>query len=309
MRIGIPRGFYFYLYPGLWEPFFASLGMETVLSEPSSRKILELAAPVSESEHCLAHKLFDGQLRSLEGRVDKVFIPRVLSMTRGFICCAKFGALPDASRWGAAASIPVLTCEINETKRPLKKTLIDFARKLGAGSQAAHRAASGGIEAMEEVREKQRRAAAALPPRNRFLFLGHPYTLEDPFIAGPVERKSKTLGIPLEFMDFGPQKLASSPIRWCSFNKMYQRLRSLDTRCYAGVIQISTFNCGPDSVMTDGYRRLCRERGIPYLLLMADEHAENTGMETRLEAFVDSIHWKRQKEGAPVFFKGEAAHG
>jgi predicted nucleotide-binding protein (sugar kinase/HSP70/actin superfamily) len=309
MRIGIPRGFYFYLYPGLWEPFFASLGMETVLSEPSSRKILELAAPVSESEHCLAHKLFDGQLRSLEGRVDKVFIPRILSMTRGFICCAKFGALPDASRWGAAASIPVLSWEFNETKRPLKKALIDFARNLGAGSQGAKRAASLGIEAMEAIRDKQRRIAAALPPRNRFLLLGHPYTLEDPFISGPIIKKAGALGLPLECMDFGPQKLAPLPIRWCSFNKMYQRLQSLDPCCYGGVIQISTFNCGPDSVMADGYRRLCRERGLPFLLLMADEHAENTGLETRLEAFVDSIRWKRKKEGAPAFPKGEAVHG
>jgi predicted nucleotide-binding protein (sugar kinase/HSP70/actin superfamily) len=293
-KIGIPRGFYFYLYPGLWEPFFRTLGIEPLVSGPSSRETLERAVPVSESEHCLAHKLFDGHILSLKGRADAVFIPRILSMTRFHICCAKFGALPDASRCAAAA--PVLAPEINLNREGLEKTLYRFARSLGASGKTAKEALSRGLASLAEAREEQRRAREALPPAGRLLLLGHPYTLEDAFISGPVIKKCRSLGLAPEPITFGTERIDPFPIRWCTFNRMYRRLQSLDTARYAAVIQISTFNCGPDSVMIDGYRRLCRKRGIPYMVLMVDEHSGAAGIETRIEAFADSLRWGNGRE-------------
>jgi Uncharacterized protein conserved in bacteria len=74
---------------------------------------------------------------------------------------------------------------------------------------------------------------------------------------------------------------------------MYRKLQSLDMHVYAGVIQISTFNCGADSMMTERFRRMCKHNGVPYMLLMVDEHTGNAGVDTRLEAFVDSLSWQR----------------
>ncbi len=141
-RIGIPRGFYYYLYPGLWEIFFRGIGIEPVLTEKSSRRTLELAVPCSESEHCLAHKIFDGHLKSLQDQVDAVFIPRLLSMKKRHICCAKFGALPDASRLGAASLIPVISVELNENRESLTQTLTRLAKNLGVDKAKAQRSVS-----------------------------------------------------------------------------------------------------------------------------------------------------------------------
>ncbi|MDR0876508.1 MAG: acyl-CoA dehydratase activase-related protein, partial [Treponema sp.] len=171
-KIGIPRGFYFYSYPGLWDAFFRGLGREPVFSPPSSRETLETAAPVSESEHCLAHKVFDGQLLFLRGKADAVFIPRVLSMTKGHICCAKFGAIPDASRALLGLALPVLMLEIDERKEPLRKTLLRFARELGAGRGQAREAVDAGFKALDAAWEERIQANRALPPRGRLLLLG-----------------------------------------------------------------------------------------------------------------------------------------
>ena len=292
MRIGIPRGFYFYSYPGLWEAFFRGIGMEPILSGESSGKTLELAC--SESEHCLAHKIFDGHLKSLQGQVDAVFIPRVLSLKKLHICCAKFGALPDASRLGVAAFCPVISAELNENKEPLQQTLKRLAGDLGVNRVMAQQGVLTALAAMAQEKEKQKAAAHNLPT-GRFLLLGHPYTLEDKFISGPVKNKLAALGLPVELMTFGEGPREPSPVRWCTFNSIYHRLVELDMSRYAGVIQISTFNCGPDSVMVDKYRRICRSRGIPYLLLMVDEHTASAGIETRLEAFCDSVQWKQYR--------------
>jgi predicted nucleotide-binding protein (sugar kinase/HSP70/actin superfamily) len=73
---------------------------------------------------------------------------------------------------------------------------------------------------------------------------------------------------------------------------MYQKLMGLDSASYRAVLQLSTFNCGPDSALTDVFRRLCRERSLPFLTLILDEHTGFSGIETRLEAFADSLEWK-----------------
>ena len=51
--VGLPRALFHFLHPGLWETFFASLGVPVVLSSPTSRATLERADLISETEHCL----------------------------------------------------------------------------------------------------------------------------------------------------------------------------------------------------------------------------------------------------------------
>ncbi len=288
--IGIPRAFYYHTHPGLWEAFFRNLGFGTLLSEKSSEKLLKSAIPHSESEHCLAHKLFDGHLLSLLGKADAVFIPRLLSLTKKHICCAKFAAIPDAARWGIVRDTPVITIDIDENRESLLKTLIRLGKNLGKPARLVKKAAENAIQVMHEEWEKQQPAMTTGKP---FLLLGHPYTLHDSFIGEPVKQKLKRMGHAFETPVFTHEKLPKSVTRWCTFGRMHRLIAEMPLEKYAGVIQIGTFGCGPDSVMLEFYRALCRSRGIPYLVLMIDEHTGNAGLETRLEAFADSIQWKR----------------
>jgi predicted nucleotide-binding protein (sugar kinase/HSP70/actin superfamily) len=66
-KIGIPRAFYYYHYPLLWETFFRTLNFDAVVSGNTSYLMIEESSRFSESEHCLAHKLFDAHLHSLIG--------------------------------------------------------------------------------------------------------------------------------------------------------------------------------------------------------------------------------------------------
>jgi predicted nucleotide-binding protein (sugar kinase/HSP70/actin superfamily) len=296
-RIGIPRAFYYYQYPALWEAFFGALGMEPVVPPPAGAQTIAAASSFTESEHCLAHKIFDAQIIFLLDKAEALFIPRILSMTRRHICCAKFGALPDASRAllrsPGLSSLPVLSPEINEHKKPLGKTLAAFARELGAEKQSAQEAAEWGLGALKQAWDLRIGQNRALPP-GRFLLLGHPYTVEEPFIVRGIRDKLSQMAIPLEIMSFESAPLPPSFIRWCGFNKMYRKLLELDVTSYRGVIQIGTFNCGPDSVFTNVFRGICGERKIPFLVITLDEHTAFSGIETRLEAFADSLEWRKR---------------
>ncbi len=294
VKIGIPRAFYYHSYPRLWECFFRRLGHEPVVSSQSTQKTLEMASAQTETENCLPQKLFDGHVLSLIGSVDALFVPRVLSIVHGHNCCPRFGALPDATRAGIARGVPLLSVELNETVAPLSKTLLKLARTLDADRGTAKLAVQEALEAMEQLHREEAQMQRAQCDNRRFLLLGHPYTLHDHFIADPIVKKLKKLQAPLELMTFGDNDISPGDILWCVFNKMYRKLQSLNRRAYAGVIQISAFNCGADSMMTERFRRMCKQNGVPYMLLMVDEHTGKAGVDTRLEAFVDSLSWQRE---------------
>ena len=291
MRVGIPRAFYFYAYPGLWEAFIHALGHEPVLSAPSGRGTLERAAPWTESEHCLPHKIFDGHVAELRDRVDAILVPRVLSMTAGFVCCAKFGAMPDACAVGSAGGVRLLVPTVDANNGGLPHALRELGRELGASKETIHEAIPAALAVLEVQRKRLTNANAQLPAK-RILLLGHPYTLHDPLVSDVVQRKLARMGHAVEIMDFARDAGVPDGLRWCTFHKMERTLRELSVGDYLGVVQIVTFNCGADSVLADSLRRTCAQRDLPYMSLMVDEHSGRAGVETRLEAFVDSLAWR-----------------
>lgn len=298
MRIGIPRAFYYYTHPELWETFFREIGWTPVVSPPSNAIQLHAASSHTEAEHCLPHKLFDSHVLSLINDVDALFIPRILSMRKGHNCCPRLGALPDATRAEVGGSVEIITIDLNETRRPLRRSLLALAKRYGVSRRLARAAADTAVATMTRHEQAELLARRRPSAARKFLVLGHAYTLKDAFIATPVFGKLDALGVVAERMTFEKRALPDTSIRWCSFNQMYLRLNEIKAEDYSGVIQISTFNCGPDSVMTDRFRRQCRDRKIPYMLLMMDEHTAKAGLDTRLEAFVDSVAW-RGRGGTP----------
>ncbi len=68
-------------------------------------------------------------------------------------------------------------------------------------------------------------------------------------------------------------------------------------KSYDGVIHLSAFACGPGSVVSKLIELKSKEIGTnPLLQLNFDEHTAETALLTRLEAFVDILRLKREKE-------------
>ncbi len=68
-------------------------------------------------------------------------------------------------------------------------------------------------------------------------------------------------------------------------------------RDYDGVIQIAPFTCMPEIVAYSIFPKIMQKEKIPVLSLFLDEHSAETGIMTRVEAFVDLI--KRQGKKNP----------
>lgn len=290
IRIGIPRALYYYLYPALWETYFQEIGMETVTSPPSSQQTVELAGLVSEAEHCFALKIFDAHISTLASGVDAVFVPRILSTLAGHLSCPKLGALPDAARAGILEKSNVLTVDINESKEPISNVLLQLGQILGAEKDKCVTAAEVALKAMKNARKK----TITNPDKLEgplFLVMAHPYILGDVFLTGQIIRKLKTLNVRFESISFAKTEIPESLFKWDMCNKMYDSLSELTNKHYAGVIHISSFNCGCDSIFVDFARSCLKEKNIPYMVLIMDEHSSYGWINTRLEAFVESVGW------------------
>ena len=63
-----------------------------------------------------------------------------------------------------------------------------------------------------------------------------------------------------------------------------------------GIIGLMTFGCGPDSLMMDMvHRRAAKLKTTPFMSLTLEEHTTESGIVTRLEAFLDMINRKKKR--------------
>jgi len=290
-RIGIPRALYYFYYPELWESFFGSLGFVPVVSGETTKETVVRASRISEAEHCLPMKLFDAHFAELVGRVDMIFVPRTFSTMGGHLSCPKLSVLPDVAV--LENGVKVLTIDIDEREQAIEKSLVLLGKMLGVDKKLARSAA---FQAKEKMLEVLARRIMVRTIRARFLILGHPYILYDDFISGQILRKLGKLGVYVEPITFCDQSVSESFVKWDTSSKMYEKVRLLDSDEYSAVIQISAFNCGCDSIMTEMFRRVAREKEIPYMILVIDEHMAQAGIDTRLEAFVDSVRWRHDAD-------------
>lgn len=63
---------------------------------------------------------------------------------------------------------------------------------------------------------------------------------------------------------------------------------------YDGIVQLAPFGCMPEIVAKSLLTEVEQDFGIPILTLILDEHASGTGVQTRLEAFVDLLQQKKR---------------
>ncbi|HSH36286.1 2-hydroxyacyl-CoA dehydratase, partial [Schnuerera sp.] len=70
----------------------------------------------------------------------------------------------------------------------------------------------------------------------------------------------------------------------------------IERKAVHGIIYISAFGCGLDSVLIDLVERKAKESKIPFTLLTIDEQTGEAGINTRIEAFIDMLEWRDKDE-------------
>jgi predicted nucleotide-binding protein (sugar kinase/HSP70/actin superfamily) len=315
VTVGIPRALLYYNYYPAWQAFFHRLGAEVVVSQETTKTILDQGIKSAVDEACLPVKLYLGHLINLrEQGVDTIFAPRFVSLERKRFLCPKFLGLPEVARFGVPDLPELLDVEVN-VHQNYNKTRQDI-RKLAARFNwrpwVIRHALSDAKLALEEYEAKLRQGRTPHDVLSgskqitdkgkvRIAVLGHAYNLNDAFTSMNLVAKLRQLGAKVVTAEMlRPQDIhraaayLEKDIFW-TFGKelMGAALHLLEAGEIQGVVLVASFGCGPDSFVCELIERIYkRKKKIPVLMLTLDEHTGEAGVITRLEAFVDMLCWR-----------------
>ena len=299
--VGIPRALLYYRYGTLWEHFFQALGVSTVLSPPGSRGILEAGARLAPDESCISLKMFIGHVESLVGRCERIFIPRYSNYGYTDLFCTRYEGIYDQARnIFRSSGQRFITCNIDVMNgSPEARAFEQLGAELGFSGRESRRAWREASGALEQERKAAGRAQKekAGNPGMKVLLAGHSYILSDPYLGKPIRDYLDAAGavtLRTDVLDPDVSRKASarfSPTcRWLVSEEVVGGVMLLKEKA-DGIILVSAFPCGPDSMTNELLIR--RIKGVPVLPLILDIQSGMAGIETRIESFLDIIRFQK----------------
>jgi len=323
-KIGFPRALYYYLYYPFWEEFFSALDFEVIVSEPTSKRILDDGVKVCVNDACLPIKLFHGHVLDLSAKVDVLFLPRMVSVrtlgTETF--CPKFLGLPDIIK-SSINDLPMIIDEridLAKGKNELKNACLRIGERLSRNKKNILKAFKNAQLKEKEFQLRLQNgqmgedaiknqagifeANAENNKKTRIAFLGYPYLVYDSFVNVNALEILRSLGVEIKTVEMlsektllNEKKEIGKDLFWHFSNRViHATLHYLKTGQIDGLIHVTAFGCGPDS-MVDMLMEIEAEKyGVPFLTLSVDEHTGNAGIATRIEAFFDMISIRGNKK-------------
>lgn len=292
MKVGIPKGLLYYKYYPFLQTFYSELGAEIVTSVDTNKKILDEGVKYCVDEACLPIKIFHGHVSSIKDRCDIIVIPRIMQLRKREYICPKFCGLPEM----ILNNIPNMPRVITE---PIYATteikLYDWVKVTG---KTVTKDKFKIEKAFDKALNAQRNHKTGIKDENYELNValsGHPYNIYDNYVNMNVVKKLNKLGVGVITEEYVDDRIIESEVKslykkpfWTFAKKNYgftvNAMNRLDVN---GIIYISSFNCGIDSVTIELIKN--KTEDYPFLVLKVDEHTGEAGLDTRIEAFVDMI--------------------
>lgn len=323
LTVGIPRSLFYYQYFPLWKTFFEELGAEVILSENTSKKILEDGVNCCVDDACLPIKIYHGHVMNIKDKADYLFVPRFTSISKDEYICPKFGGLPDMIKSSIKDLGKIIDTEIdlrkskkNSFKAALEiglhftdsKFAIRYAYKKALKDYRVFRETVKMGMLPNEIVERKIRVVRRQKEENfKVLLMGHMYNIYDRYINMDIVQKLRKSGVEIITLDMLDNKkisigakFLSKKMFWNFGKKALGGVANVIERegDYDGIMYLMSFGCGIDSFVCDLVeRKVRRESNLPFSVLTLDEHSGEAGMNTRIEAYIDMLRWRRDHEG------------
>lgn len=326
MLLGIPRSLFFYYYHPFWTAFWDELDIDCLISPPTTPAILRQGLELALDEFCLPVKVHYGHLAYLENKVDFIFSPAFGRWGKHGHFCPKLKALHDLVKHRFPQAVEFwhdLDEEDMLQPGPWQKAVACIAPWICASARKQKQFDSAWKEACRQQISFQKLWAEGYNPLEaamrlgekqpeeperpsglKIAVLGHPYLVYDEALnqqllsmihAKDVRIYTKET-IPSSAQEkFWPGQ--SKEVFWPLGQQLltaalhYSTVERVD-----GIIFLTACLCGPDAITGELLEKyMARMDGTPALLnLTLDEHTGRAGLETRVEAFIDLLHWRKK---------------
>lgn len=301
MKVGIPRGLLYYRYHYHWETFFDEMGIEYITSPDTNKEILNKGMKLAIDEACLSSKVYLGHVEYLIDKCDYIMIPQISNYGSDGTVCTKFQAIYDiVSNTFRDRNIKLLNFNIDyKNSETEMKAFIKMGKFLGKKKPEIMRAYLLARQADKTARIMDEKYQEQLfnEDKIKILLVAHDYNIYDKYIGQPIVDYLSDMGsVPIiaDIVNKREAIIKSSEITdtlpW-AYNRELVGSVAMYKDKVDGIILISSFNCGPDSLVNEMIIRKVKDK--PLINLMVDGQEGSAGLETRLESFLDIIKFKR----------------
>ena len=303
MKVGIPRALLYYFYEDLWLNFFKNLDVETIVSPATNKEIVKKGVNFSIDEACFSSKIFIGHVEYLLDKCDMIFVPRIENTAIFEEYCARIFGLYDLAK-GTFPNANILHAEVNYLYRKRESTaFVRIGEAIGKSKDESLAAYKKALSLAESVKEEkilqQENMLDSADPK--ILIFSHAYNTYDDYIGKSIVDYFTENDIRVIYADVIDEKAAKAKTKEVYGDRIYWKVSSVligGIEKYKdrvdGIVLISTFPCGPDSILNELLIRIIKDK--PILSLVIDEQDAGAGLQTRLESFTDIIMAKRKGE-------------
>lgn len=318
--IGIPRAMSYYNYYPFWCGYLQDLGIKIVLSKPTTKKTISDGASLVVTETCLPIKVYVGHVLDLiEQGIKDIFVPSIQSIAPKIYNCSKIRGLPDLIRNVVKGDFRIIDATLDKSEK--NNDLIDFLIEIASYydikdiEKIKHAKDAGfvmqnnfsvmmnnGLD-FEEALKYALQGKVMIPPKKEakqinVALIGHGYNIYDKRTSMDIIKKLEKMDIGVfnayqltrEQLSGGMNSL-NTTLYWANQYEMtggaghYFQEDKID-----GIITLTAFGCGPDSLMIEDIKRKAKSYNKPLLNLTIDEHTGEAGFITRIEAFCDMLY-------------------
>lgn len=305
LRVGIPRGLFWYYNPDSYKVFWKTLGLEVIESPSTNRKIFEDGLRFAHDELCMPVKIFHGHIAYLKDKVDFIFIPRIYKMIDGNkdrFGCPKFIGLPELMKNSVIGIPPIISIDIDLTKGSLEDSFMSLHSSLGLNKDEIK-------HAFREMKNFEKKNKPYNKNKNKnkkdclkIGVVGHPYILYDSYISLNLLDKLSSLGVDYTTSAELSEDVVKAELYpeidlfWIYERELIGAASFfLNHEDYDGCLHCVSFGCGPGSVMMEIIqRKIVKDNNFPVFTLVMDENTGEAGLITRLEAFCDMVRIKKR---------------
>ncbi len=339
MTIGIPRGMSFYNDYPFYYGFFTDLGIKIVLSDITTKQTMSSGSSLVVTETCLPIKIYIGHvLNLLDKGVNKILVPSIQSIAPKIYNCSKIRGLPDLVRNVVKRDFTMIeaTLDKSEKNQGLYEFLSEMVAPFGiTDMDKIKKASKAGWRTYNNFHIMSKSGMSYQKAMNYALqgkvfienqtkeypisiaLIAHGYNIFDERASMKIFDKLEKMDVKVysslhlskEQMDDGIKALGHD-MYWANEREMtgaaghFMKDNKID-----GMITVTAFGCGPDSLMVERITRKAKRFNKPLLNLTIDEQTGEAGFITRLEAFVDMLfRKKRAKIINKIEINGESSY-
>ena len=323
--VGIPRAISYYGNYPFYYGYFTALGIKIILSDKTTTAIINEGVECVVSDTCLPIKVYVGHvLNLLEKGCDTIFVPSLQSSAYKINNCSKIRGLPEIIRNVINKPFKMIEPTIDKTEGIsfkdfcydiahefdiYDKNIIEKAIKSGWSIYDNFlKMTNSGVNYETALKNAIDGKIITTPMEVvkplSVVIMAHGYNLFDERISMKLIKKLDKMGVKsYTALNVTKENALKSIKELGEIQYWANELDLTGTAAYYmlnnkvdGIIALSAFGCGPDSLMVDEIQYHAKEKNMPMIHLTIDEHTGEAGFVTRIEAFVDMLIRKKRKE-------------